>query len=311
MNTKAFEFKASFSNGIKSYRYQFMDLISVGGSLLAFLSLYNQGITLIDFCIFSFMFVLTVIGGEIGFHRLFSHKSFKVIKPIRLFLAFIGSMTGEAPIIEYAAYHRCHHAFCDSDGDPHSPHQLKILNPLDVLNSLWYTYRGWKYTSNGIDWRSKYTRDLDLEPDIVAINNGFYWIVLFSLFFPCALGLLLTQSISGAWTAFLWGGLFRLFLVSFIGDCVLRAGCHLIGTCCFISSSTCHSRNITLLAIPTFGVSLHNNHHAFPDSAILNFKWWHIDLAGLIILFLQRVGLAWDVKIPSKAQIQSRLIIKN
>jgi stearoyl-CoA desaturase (Delta-9 desaturase) len=193
------------SGWLKMYWYQLTDLVSVIGSFFALLSLHERGITFVDVVIFLFMFILTVIGAEIGFHRLFSHKSFQSVKPIRIFLAIAGSMTGEASVIDYVAYHRCHHAFCDQENDPHSPHQYSLTNPLNVLKSLWYTYRGWKYNSNQYDWRSKYAKDLEVEPEIVAIDQAFYWIVFFSFLLPFILGLIFTASVEGAWTGF-YGG---------------------------------------------------------------------------------------------------------
>jgi stearoyl-CoA desaturase (Delta-9 desaturase) len=82
----------------------------------------------------------------------------------------------------------------------------------------------------------------------------------------------------------------------------------LVGGSPFASSKTGYSRNIPFLAVPTFGASLHNNHHAFPDSALLNFKWWHLDLSGAIILAFEKLGLIWGVKIPSDKQIKSKAI---
>lgn len=302
----------SIGNWLKYYWYLIIDLVSLTGTIAAIITFIHQGIGTIDIGILGFMFVLTGLGGEAGMHRLFAHKSYQVAKPIRILLAIAGSMLGEAPIIEYAAYHRCHHAFADHPGDPHSPHYCEGKGFFTWLKNVWHTFMGWKYNpkTNNLAQPEKYAKDLLAEPEIVFINQSFHWLVLASFLLPALLGFVLTRTYEGAWTALLWGGLFRLFVMTIIDDCVLRAGCHLFGTRPFTDQSKSMSTNISILALPTFGASLHNNHHAFPCSAVAGISWWQLDLSGLLITFLEKIGLAWKVGRPTAKQIEARAALK-
>lgn len=249
-----------------------IDIISLIGAIVAIASFLNKGISLVDLGILLFMFNFIGLGGEAGMHRLFAHKSYKVAKPLPILLALAGSMVGEAPILEYAAYHRCHHIYADRDVDLHSPHYFEAKKPWAKLRNVWHAFFGWKYNpnTNQIASPERYAKDLLGEPEIVIINNYFYSIVLASFLLLALLSFLFTRTGYGAWTAFLWGGCFRFCVMTLMGDLIIRAGCHLFGTRPFVDQANSQSTNIWFLAIPSLGLSWHNNHHAFPGSALLN-----------------------------------------
>ena len=126
--------------------YPSINIISLIGAIVAIASFLNQGISRVDLGILFFMFNFIGLGGEAGMHRLFVHKSYKVSKPLRILLALAGSMLGEAPIVEYAAYHRCHHLYTDREGDLHSPHYFEAKKPWAKLRNVWHAFFGWRYT---------------------------------------------------------------------------------------------------------------------------------------------------------------------
>lgn len=288
--------------------YPTIDIISLIGGIAAIASLRNQGISLVDLGILLFMFNFVGLGGEAGMHRLFAHKSYKVAKPLRILLALAGSMAGEAPIIEYVAYHRCHHIYADNQGDLHSPHYIQAEKPWARLRNVWHAFFGWKYNSktNQIAPPERYAKDVLAEPEMVIIDRYFYGIVLASFLLPAMLGFLFTGTEYGAWTAFLWGGCFRFAVMTLMGDLVIRAGCHLFGTRPFVDQTNSQSSNIWFLGIPTFGLSWHNNHHAFPGSALLNIDWWQIDPSGSFISLLEKLGWAWNIKRPTPEQVKAK-----
>ncbi len=288
--------------------YPTIDMISILGAIAAISSLLHEGISLVNLGILLFMFNLVGLAGEAGMHRLFAHKSYKVVQPLRVLLALAGSMAGEAPILEYVAYHRRHHIYADQEGDPHSPHYLESEKPFSWLRNVWHAFFSWKYNdkTNQIASPEKYARDLLNEPAMVLIDRYFYGIVLASFLLPALLGFLLTGTVYGAWTAFLWGGCFRFLVMTLMGDLVIRAGCHLFGTHPFIDQANSQSRNLAFLAIPSLGLSWHNNHHAFPGSALLNIDWWQIDPSGSFITTLEKLGLASNVKSPTPEQVQAK-----
>jgi stearoyl-CoA desaturase (Delta-9 desaturase) len=288
--------------------YPTIDIISLIGVIAAIASFRNQGISWIDLGILLFMFNLVGLAGEAGMHRLFAHKSYKVVKPLRILLALAGSMTGEAPILEYVAYHRRHHIYADQVGDPHTPHYIEAEKPWSKFRNIWHSFFGWKYNSktNQIASPERYAKDVLAEPAMVMINNYFYGIVLSSFLLPALLGFLFTGTAAGAWTAFLWGGCFRFCVMTLMGDLIIRAGCHLFGTRPFIDQANSHSANIWFLAIPTLGLAWHNNHHAFPGSALLNIDWWQIDPSGSFISLLEKLGWATNVKQPTPEQVKAK-----
>jgi stearoyl-CoA desaturase (delta-9 desaturase) len=288
--------------------YPIIDIISVMGTIAAIVSFERQGISWIDLGILLFMFNFVGLAGEAGMHRLFAHKSYKVIKPLRILLAVAGSMAGESPILEYVAYHRRHHIYADQQGDPHTPYYIGVEQPLSRIRNIWHSFFGWKYNSktNQMAAPEKYAKDLLAEPAMVVINNYFYGIVLASFVLPTLLGFCLTQTGAGAWTAFLWGGCFRFLVMTLMGDLIIRAGCHLFGTRPFIDQANSHSGNIWFLAIPSLGLAWHNNHHAFPGSALLNIDWWQIDPSGSFISLLERLGWATNVKRPTPEQVKAK-----
>jgi len=290
--------------------YPTINIISLIGAIVAIASFLNQGISLVDCGILFFMFNFICLGGEAGMHRLFAHKSYKVAKPIRILLALAGSMVGEAPILEYAAYHRRHHIYADRDGDLHSPHYYDAKKPWAKLRNVWHAFFGWRYNpnTNQIASPEQYAKDLLAEPEIVIISNYFYSIVLASFLLPALLGFLFTRTGYGAWTAFLWGGCFRFCVMTIMGDLVIRGGCHLFGTRPFMDQANSKSTNIWFLAIPSLGLSWHNNHHAFPGSALLNIDWWQIAPSGLFITLLEKLGFAWNVKRPTPEQVKAKRI---
>jgi stearoyl-CoA desaturase (delta-9 desaturase) len=290
--------------------YPTIDLISFIGTIAAISAFLHQGISLVDLGILLFMFNFVGLAGEAGMHRLFAHKSYKVAKPLRILLAVAGSMVGEAPILEYVAYHRCHHIYADHSGDPHSPHYFEAPQLWAGIRNVWHAFFGWKYNpkTNQTASPERYAKDLLAEPEMVAINRYFYAIVLASFLLPALLGFLFTGTGYGAWTAFLWGGCFRFCVMTLMGDLIIRAGCHLFGTRPFLDQANSQSTNIWFLAIPSLGLSWHNNHHAFPGSALLNIDWWQIDPSGSFISLLEKLGWAWNVKRPTPEQIKAKRV---
>src|SRR5919106_5753396 len=111
----------------------------------AIISLWGTGITLTDFGIMLGFYAFTGLGVTLGYHRLFTHRSFRAIKPLRVMLAIAGSMSVEGSVIAWVATHRRHHAYADDFGDPHSPHLATAPGLRGVLNGLWYSHVGWLF----------------------------------------------------------------------------------------------------------------------------------------------------------------------
>ena len=136
------------------------------------------------------------------------------------------------------------------------------------------------------------------------IHRNFHWIVLATFAIPFLLGFALTQSLHGALTALLWGGLERVSMLHHV-TWSINSVCHFFGRRRFATDD--HSTNVFWLALPSFGESWHHNHHAFPRSAHHGLRWWELDVSGLIIKGMKRVGLARDVVTVSRERQMERI----
>ena len=237
-------------------------------------------------------YLLTVVGISVGFHRLFTHRSYKTRKPVRAALAALGSAAAEGPVIEWVATHRQHHTFSDEEGDPHSPHAGHSRGFLGSIRGLLHAHIGWMFGGPERANESRYAPDLVADPLVRFISRTFVVWVVIGLAIPFGLGVALTGTVAGGLTALLWGGAVRIFLLHH-ATFSINSLCHFFGRQPYETGD--ESRNLAWLAIPTMGESWHNNHHAFPTSARHGLGRRQVDPAARIIGLLERVGLAWDV----------------
>jgi stearoyl-CoA desaturase (delta-9 desaturase) len=270
-------------------------------TLAAIVLLWNSVVSWSDLAIFAVMYVLTGVGVTVGFHRLLTHRSFQVSKPLEYAFAVLGSMAVQGPVIGWVADHRKHHAHADEEGDPHSPHVGHGDGVTGVLSGLWHAHVGWLLMNQGRAGK-RYAKDLYEDRGMRRINRWFPLLALAGLLIPAAAGWLLTGTLAGAATGLLWGGLVRVFIVHHVTWSV-NSVCHFLGARRFETDD--ESRNVFWLALPSFGESWHHNHHAFPRSAEHGLKRWEIDPSALVIRGLERVGLARNVvRIAPERQLE-------
>jgi len=237
-------------------------------------------------------YLLTGLGVTVGFHRLFTHRSFKTSAPMRALLAALGSAAVEGPVIEWVANHRKHHQFSDQPGDPHSPHVDRASGWRGALTGLFHAHVGWIFNGDALADEQRYAKDLLADPVVSFVDRTFVLWVLAGLAFPFGLGFALTGTVVGGLTALLWGGAVRMFLLHH-ATFSINSLCHFFGRQRFATAD--QSRNLLWLALPTLGEAWHNNHHAFPTSAAHGLRWWQLDPSAWLIAALERVGLVWDV----------------
>ena len=292
-------------------RIQQIHVILVSGlaylGLLSALSLLLLGypIGVVELAIFAIMTFLTTVGIVVGYHRHFTHRSFQAVTPIRGILAIFGSMAGQGNVVFWASLHRFHHECSDTPDDPHSPY-FKDEKPLGKWEGLWHSYIGWTI-DHELPNPLYYASDILRDKAISKISNLYFLWMAIGLILPALIGGILTTSWLGAFNSFLWGGLVRIFLTQNLVWSITSIA-HIIGNRPLASGD--QSTNNIWIAIPTLGDSWHNNHHVFPNAAIVGWQWWQIDIAGWIIRGLEKVGWAWDVKVPTKAMITAKLITK-
>jgi stearoyl-CoA desaturase (Delta-9 desaturase) len=261
------------------------------GTIAAVLYAVFDGLWLSDVLTFVIMYVITALGVEAGLHRYFTHRSFEASEPVKVFLGVAGSMAAQGPIIFWVANHRLHHAYADTDRDPHSP-QPQGPGIAGRVKGLWHGHVGWLFRVKKIDW-SKHTRDWLADRRVVKINTQYFWLVLLGILIPGVIAGLATQSVHGFVGGVLWGGFARIFALDHATWAVNSLG-HTIGNREFDLRDD--SRNIGALAPPTMGGSWHNNHHARPALAQTRRHWWQLDPAGEFIRLLDTVGLVHNVR---------------
>ena len=255
-----------------------------------------------DVGLFALMYALSGFGVTVGFHRLLTHRSFQTSKPLEYLFAILGSMSVQGPVIHWVADHRKHHAHADEEGDPHSPHVGVGKGIAGAFRGLMHAHVGWLLTEQGRAERRKYARDLVEDRGMMLINRSFLGIVGLGLGLPFAAGWLLTGSLSGGLTGLLWGGLVRIFLLHHV-TWSINSICHFFGRRRFDVED--HSTNVWWLALPSFGEAWHHNHHAFPRSAFHGLRRHEVDLAGWVIVALEKLGLVWNVvRITPERQAQ-------
>lgn len=255
----------------------------------------------IELSLLAVMYSITMLGVEGGYHRLFTHRSFRAGAAVRAAFAIAGSMTAQGPVIRWAAVHRLHHDRSDEENDPHSPYIVRDRR-VGLLRGLWNSSFGWLFVEGswlGLDIRS-YPQDLLKDRLLVRLSMSYFTWVLLGLAVPALVGGLLHWSWQGAISGFLWGGLVRI-LLTHMATASVNSVCHVVGTQPFRTGD--QSRNNWLLALPTFGESWHNTHHAFPGVAILALRWWQPDFCGRIIWLLERFGLVTHVNRTSSRMI--------
>jgi len=228
-------------------------------------------------CALILYWVAGSLGIGMGWHRLITHRGYKVPKLVEYFLVTCGTLAAEGGPIQWATTHRIHHAHTDRDGDPHTPR-----------HGGWWAHIGWVVRGTAQDHEQatveRYAPDLLRDRYYVWLNRFYY--------FP-AIVLTLLLLAFGGWSVMLWGAFFRVTM-ALHATWLVNSATHMWGRKRFDTGED--SRNSWWVALLTFGEGWHNNHHAHPTSARHGFRWYEIDLNWWGIRFLQLVGLARSIK---------------
>jgi stearoyl-CoA desaturase (delta-9 desaturase) len=252
------------------------------------------------------MFVLHWITGGIGiclgYHRLFTHRSFTTYRPLEWLIAWIGGMGGEGSAIDWVSNHRKHHALSDQEGDPHSPRE-----------GAWWSHLLWLAKSRTTPEHNAHVQrwapDLAKDPVLRFLGAtflGWHFLAAVVLF---AAGYF-TGGLYMACSLMLWGLFVRLIFVMH-STWFVNSASHMWGYVNY--KTTDDSRNNWWVALITYGEGWHNNHHAYPRMANHGHKWWEFDVTFRTIRLLERLGLAWNVvdykrksdKAPATAPVAS------
>jgi stearoyl-CoA desaturase (Delta-9 desaturase) len=270
-------------------------IVPFAAFVFAIVLLWQKAVDGTDLAILAVMYVVTAMGITVGWHRMFTHRSFQAKRPVQLTFAVLGSMAGQGPLAHWVADHRKHHAHTDEEGDPHSPHVHDHGEGVKgVFLGLVHAHFGWLMTDWGQARHEQYARDIIEDRTLYGIHQWFVAIMLTGLLLPAAAGWLITGTLAGAATALLWGGFVRVFLGHHV-TWSINSICHFFGRRRFDTDD--HSTNVFWLALPSFGEAWHHNHHAFPRSAEHGLKGYEraLDPSAWLIRGMEKLGLVYNV----------------
>jgi stearoyl-CoA desaturase (delta-9 desaturase) len=269
--------------------------------------LWGTAVSGLDLALFLSFYFATGLGITVGYHRLFTHRSFRAVRPVRIALAIFGGMAVEGSVVQWCATHRRHHAYADQFGDPHSPHLVQAAGLKGVLLGLWHAHSGWLF-GDEMTSEPEYVPDLLADSDIVRIGRNFPLLTVATFTLPPLIAFAVTQSFAAALTGFLWGTLVRIFLLHHV-TWSINSICHFYGKEAYRAKD--ESKNVWALSPISFGESWHNNHHAFQWSARLGLRAWQIDFGWYAIRALKALHLVRDVKVPTREQLEKRRLPKS
>ena len=227
-------------------------------------------------------YCIGMFGVTAGYHRYFSHRTYKTSRPFAIFLAVIAQMTAQKGIIWWARGHRHHHRYSDTEHDIHSP----------VQKGFGYSHVGWLFDTE--DHPSGNTvSDLERVPELAWLDRN--WLVP-----PVLWGF--TYWLIGGNEALFTGFFFAMVLLHH-GTFTINSLSHVWGTRTYDTTDT--SRNNFLLALITFGEGWHNNHHHYMRSTRQGFEWWQLDITYLVLKGFEKLGLVWDLREPPERVLQA------
>lgn len=267
-------------------------LVGLAGAAFA---VWGWGFSWVDLGLLVGMYLLTALGITVGFHRLFTHRSFATPVWVKVLFGVAGSMAVQGNLFAWVGMHRRHHQHSDTPADPHTPHGHG-RGLLGWARGYWHSHLGWFFAPSPVDME-RYSSDLRRSPALRVVSKLFPLWAALGFLLPALLGGLISQSWAGALTGLLWGGLVRVLLVHHVTWSV-NSACHLWGRRPFDSGD--HSRDNAVFGVLALGEGWHNAHHAFPTSARHGLSWWQPDVSYWVIRGLWAVGLAWEVKVPSR-----------
>jgi len=217
-------------------------------------------------------------GIGMGYHRLLTHRGYRIWKPLEYFLAICGTMTLEGGPIFWVGTHRIHHQLSDREGDPHSPN-----------DGAFWSHMGWLLYGpslhNNTQLMSKYAPDMAREP-FYRLLNKWHWV-------PLTLsGIVLLAA--GGWSYLLWAGCVRV-VIGLHSTWLVNSATHIWGSRRFLTRD--NSRNNWWVALMTFGEGWHNNHHAHPASSRHGLTWYELDLTWIQIRVLKFLGIVRNVQV--------------
>ena len=240
------------------------------------------------------LYIGRMIGITVGYHRYFSHRTFKTSRTFQLLLALLGASAAQQGPLWWAGHHRHHHRFSDTADDTHSP----------GLKGFWRSHVGWILEAENQPTKYKLVPDLMKFPELRFLNDYYFLppLVLAAALF--GLGSMLELYMPALETSgfqLVGWGFFVSTVLLYHGTFCVNSITHMFGRRRFQTKDD--SRNSWLIAIITLGEGWHNNHHFYPASERQGLRWWEIDVSHYVLRLLEQMRLVWDLQKPAHAKI--------
>lgn len=260
----------------------------------------NYGVSWFEFGFLIAAYYGSNISVGIGFHRLWSHATYKTNIVVETILVFLTAGTLQGPVLAWASDHYKHHTFTDKEGDPHSPLKYKSK----FLGFMWSHILWMLLTESSFKHIDKLTMKKLGKKKILVWQLKYYWqlAVFMNLILPLALGYLMGGSLISAVGAYIFIGIGRA-LQQQMTFCV-NSLCHFIGGKSYYAGT---ARDIWWLFFALLGENWHNFHHAFANDYRNGHKWYHMDVHKWIIYTMEKLGLAWDLVRTSDERIKAKI----
>lgn len=250
---------------------------------LAVFGIFWTGVSPLSLWVAFGLYVVRMWAITAGFHRYFSHRSYKTSRVMQFLLAFLGQMSAQRGVIWWAAIHRHHHLHSDTELDAHSPRHMGFFD----------SHVGWIFRP------SKSKADYSGVPDLTRYPE-LVWLDRWHLVPPTMLAV----------TCFVFGG-WQMLVVGFFLSTVVLYHCvffinslaHVVGSQRYLTGDD--SRNNWWLAILTLGEGWHNNHHHYQSATAQGWRWYEVDLSYYVLKVMSWVGLTWDLRSPPESIVRN------
>lgn len=234
------------------------------------------------------MYYLRMFAITGGYHRYFSHRTYKTSRAFQFFIALLAQSSAQKGALWWAANHRHHHKFSDQPEDIHSP----------LHTGFWWSHVGWILAKDNEETQWSLISDFRKYPELVFINKHPHLPAVF---------LAITLFALGGAPALMWG-FFMSTVLLWHGTFTINSLSHVFGSRRYTTTDT--SRNNFWLALLTLGEGWHNNHHCYQSSTNQGFFWYEIDITYYVLKGLSKVGIVWDLRKPPLELLEAKRIAR-
>ncbi len=249
---------------------------------VAALGVFWTGVTVTAVILCVTLYLVRMWALTAGFHRYFSHRSYKTSRWFQFFLAFLGQTSAQKGVLWWAATHRHHHRHSDTPEDVHSPKHA----------GFWFSHVGWIFSPQKNEADYSTIQDFAKYPEIRFLDRHPY--------FPAFL-LAVACYLIGGWPGLIVG-FFLSTVILYHGVFAINSVAHVVGKQRYVTADD--SRNNWWLALITLGEGWHNNHHHYQSSTRQGFYWWEIDISYYVLKVFSWLGLVWDLRAPPRAVVE-------